>query len=207
IRAISGANVRVCTEPASGTPCTPLATIYSNPDLAVGHQLPNPFQADTSGNFQFCVSSPSDVHVQISSPSTGTQDIPYVTLSYGSGGGGGTPCGFLYDIQINDPQGIFGCDTGVFYYEPPTHTMYLNNPGIAGQVGLGAGSLPPLLTPVAVAGTATPGSTSMFTLRGFSATAGQGLAVESCSGTDCIIGYGNPFGEVSCENVSPLMNC
>lgn len=123
VRVISFANIRVCTEPASGTPCTPLTNIYSNPDLASGHALPNPFQADASGNFHFCVASPSTVHIQISGPQVTTQDIPYVTLGIGGGGGGATPCGILYDVQINDPLGTFGCDSGIFTENPNTHIL------------------------------------------------------------------------------------
>jgi hypothetical protein len=122
VRVISFANIRVCTEPASGTPCTPLTNTYSNPDLDPSHQLPNPFQADASGNFHFCVASPSTVHIQISAPQVTTQDIPYVTLGIG-GGGSTSPCGVVNDVQINNPQGTFGCDTLIFTENPSTHIL------------------------------------------------------------------------------------
>ena len=121
VRVLSFANIRVCTEPASGTPCTPLTNIYTTPALST--PLANPFQADQYGNFHFCVSSPSTVHIQISAPQVTTQDIPNVTLGVGGGGGGTSPCGVLYDVQINDPLGTFGCDTGIFTENPGTHTV------------------------------------------------------------------------------------
>jgi len=119
-RVISYSQIRVCSEPASGTPCTPLQTIYTTPALTT--QLANPFQADAYGNFHFCVVSPSTVHIQISGPQVTTQDIPYVTLGVGSGTTT-NPCGVLYDVQINDPLGTFGCDTGIFQEFPTTHTV------------------------------------------------------------------------------------
>lgn len=48
---IAGATVRVCQPTATGTPCTPLATIYTDATLTVA--APNPFQADGIGNYHF----------------------------------------------------------------------------------------------------------------------------------------------------------
>src|SRR5215469_7771316 len=46
--------IAVCTQPAntSTTPCSPLATIYSNTS-GTGGPVANPFQADQLGNFHF----------------------------------------------------------------------------------------------------------------------------------------------------------
>jgi hypothetical protein len=48
---IAGATVRVCQPTATGIPCTPLATIYTDATLTVA--APNPFQADGIGNYHF----------------------------------------------------------------------------------------------------------------------------------------------------------
>jgi hypothetical protein len=83
------ATIRVCTEPASGTPCTPLATnIYSDPG---GTQpLSNPFTSDVNGNFNFFGNPTTTYHVQVSGTGLVTYDIPYITLS-----GAGQP------LQVN----------------------------------------------------------------------------------------------------------
>ncbi|HXQ24894.1 MAG TPA: glycosyl hydrolase family 28-related protein [Candidatus Acidoferrales bacterium] len=48
---VAGATVRVCTPSATGTPCSPLATIYTDATLTVPAM--NPFQADGIGNYHF----------------------------------------------------------------------------------------------------------------------------------------------------------
>lgn len=48
---IAGATVTVCQPTATGVPCTPLATIYTDATMTV--PAPNPFQADGIGNYHF----------------------------------------------------------------------------------------------------------------------------------------------------------
>ena len=48
---VAGATITVCQATATGTPCSPLATIYTNATL--GTASPNPFQSDGLGNFHF----------------------------------------------------------------------------------------------------------------------------------------------------------
>lgn len=55
--------VRVCTEPASGSPCSPLASIFSDAALTV--PLVDPFTGDVNGNYFFYASPISKYHVQI----------------------------------------------------------------------------------------------------------------------------------------------
>src|SRR5882672_8870549 len=50
-RPMAGAAVRVCTSGATGQPCTPLASIYS--DGALTQALANPLSADGLGNYTF----------------------------------------------------------------------------------------------------------------------------------------------------------
>jgi Pectate lyase superfamily protein len=48
---VAGATIRVCQSTATGTPCSPLATIYTDATLATA--AANPFQGDGIGNYHF----------------------------------------------------------------------------------------------------------------------------------------------------------
>lgn len=67
---IAGATVRVCTEAAGGTPCSPLASIYSDAALTIPKS--NPFTTDSSGNYLF-YATPSCYKIQISASGYSTQ--------------------------------------------------------------------------------------------------------------------------------------
>lgn len=75
-RPVPNASIRVCTYPASGANCTPLATVYSSP---TGGSQSNPFQADSYGNYSF-FASPGTYVLQISGPGVTQTTIPYVLL-------------------------------------------------------------------------------------------------------------------------------
>ena len=62
-RPLAGATITVCTSGAAGTPCSPLATLYTDATLTV--PSPNPFQADGLGNYHF-YAAPGRYVVQIS---------------------------------------------------------------------------------------------------------------------------------------------
>ena len=62
---IAGATVTVCQPTATGVPCTPLATIYTDATMTVPG--PNPFQADGIGNYHFYAPAGRYV-VQVSGP-------------------------------------------------------------------------------------------------------------------------------------------
>jgi len=66
------AKIRVCTQAASGNPCSPLASIYS--DAAMTQQIPNPYTADQYGNYNFAVAQGYNL-VQVF-------PMPGVTYSY-----------------------------------------------------------------------------------------------------------------------------
>ena len=75
---IAGATVTVCQSTATGTPCTPLATIYTDATLTVPAM--NPFQGDGIGNFHFYAPAGRYL-VQITGPQiTGTIVYPDVIL-------------------------------------------------------------------------------------------------------------------------------
>ena len=60
---ISGATITVCSNGAIGTPCSPLATIYADATLSI--PSPNPFRADSLGNYHF-YAAPGRYVVQVS---------------------------------------------------------------------------------------------------------------------------------------------
>ncbi len=74
---LAGASVRVCTMPASGQPCTPLALIYS--DSGLTQALANPTTTDGMGNY-FFYAAPGQYEIEISGPSITDKQIPNVIL-------------------------------------------------------------------------------------------------------------------------------
>jgi hypothetical protein len=76
---VPGATVTVCQSAATGTPCSPLATVYTDATLTVA--AANPFQTDGLGNYHFYAPS-GRYMIQISGPSiTGTITYPDVILA------------------------------------------------------------------------------------------------------------------------------
>lgn len=75
---VANATIQVCQAGATGTPCSPLATIYTDATLTVA--APNPFETDGLGNYHFYAPAGRYV-VQISGPGiTGTVTNPDVIL-------------------------------------------------------------------------------------------------------------------------------
>lgn len=76
---IAGATVTVCQPAATGTPCAPLAAIYTDATLTV--PAANPFQTDGIGNYHFYAPA-GRYQVQVSGPGiTGTVTYPDVILA------------------------------------------------------------------------------------------------------------------------------
>ena len=74
---LAGASIRVCSMPASGQPCSPLAQIYS--DSALTQALANPTTTDGLGNY-FFYAAPGKYMIEVSGPSITTKQIPNVIL-------------------------------------------------------------------------------------------------------------------------------
>src|SRR5262249_34978932 len=74
---LSGATVRVCSMPATGQPCTPLAQIYS--DSALTQAIANPTSTDGLGNYSF-YAAPGKYMIEVSGPGITTKQIPNVIL-------------------------------------------------------------------------------------------------------------------------------
>jgi Pectate lyase superfamily protein len=75
---IAGATITVCQATATGSPCAPLATLYTDATLTTAS--PNPFQADGIGNYHFYAPAGRYL-IQITGPQiTGTLNYPDVIL-------------------------------------------------------------------------------------------------------------------------------
>src|SRR3984885_629887 len=75
---IAGATVTVCQPTATGTPCSPLAMLFTDATLSVPSQ--NPLQSDGLGNYHFYAPAGRYL-IQITAPQiNGTQTFPDVIL-------------------------------------------------------------------------------------------------------------------------------
>lgn len=81
---VVGINVRVCSQPASGQPCTPTTTIYS--DVNLTYPATNPIATDYVGNFYFYVPS-GTYELEFSGNGLVTKQVPDVTITVPGGGG------------------------------------------------------------------------------------------------------------------------
>ena len=83
---VAAATVRVCQPTATGTPCSPLATLYTDATLTV--PAANPLQTDGIGNYHFYAPS-GRYQIQITGTGiTGTVTYPDVILAADSTSGG-----------------------------------------------------------------------------------------------------------------------
>lgn len=62
-RPLNLAKVRVCLYAASGLPCSPTVTIWS--DIPQAHSIPNPYTTDGTGNYSFVVNPANSYLVQV----------------------------------------------------------------------------------------------------------------------------------------------
>jgi hypothetical protein len=107
---VPNAQVRVCVDGALGLPCNPTVPIYSNSDLALGHALPNPFTADSQGNY-FFYTLPGTYEVQVTTP-TGTytqNDQTYPNLP------GAITTTFNYTLVASSSTPIFNFVPNMMY--------------------------------------------------------------------------------------------
>ena len=85
---VSGPTITVCAPTATGTPCSPLAAIYTDATLTV--PAPNPFQGDGIGNYHFYALA-GRYQLQITGPGiNGVQTFPDVILPPDLGSTGGS---------------------------------------------------------------------------------------------------------------------
>jgi hypothetical protein len=77
-RPANGATVRVCTAGSTGTPCTPLASLFTDPTDSVGAS--NPLTTDARGNFKICAAAGANYDLQYSGSGLTTLTITNVPL-------------------------------------------------------------------------------------------------------------------------------
>ena len=120
-RTLKNTTVRVCDEPATGAPCTPLSSVFT--DSALSNVKSNPFTTDGNGQFFFYAAS-GLYHIQITAGST-IQTFPDVLLPDSSGvlGGLGTPDAILF---VNS-AGSIGEDPTQFCWDDTTNRVGIGN--------------------------------------------------------------------------------
>src|SRR5215471_16351765 len=87
---ISRGQVRVCISSASGSPCSPVASIFDtagNPLTVVGGNF-GQLTTDNVGNFNFGCTS-GNYMIQVAASNSNSPQLNYLTTCGGSGGGGG----------------------------------------------------------------------------------------------------------------------
>lgn len=80
---VANATIRVCSAGSTGSPCSPLASIYSN--IALSVPLANPFNADANGNYYFFASPTVAYDIQISGTGIATITQTNVTMACATG--------------------------------------------------------------------------------------------------------------------------
>src|SRR5580658_758455 len=95
------ATVRVCPYSGGGIPCNPLSNVYS--DLALAHQVSNPYTTDQYGNYSFFVATSAAYIVQVNVGATSGGTYSYLITVGGSGGGGSSFQPPNYAIQYCIP--------------------------------------------------------------------------------------------------------
>jgi hypothetical protein len=149
----SGARITVCPYTASGIPCSPPSSIYSNIDLT-GSPLPQPYAADQHGNYTFYVAPYSSYLVQIAVNQTTTYSYVFTAAA-----ANGTAFNLLACVDSSGSPTAYVCSTN------PTITVAVNTT-IIFNAGTTSGASPTL----AVNGSA---AANIVTAAGVNIAAGQ----------------------------------
>jgi hypothetical protein len=92
-RPAQGIGIRVCSSGSTGTPCTPLASIFSDSGLSVAITQPG-LQSDAQGNYNFYAAC-NKYDIQLSGNGVTTRTMKDVQLS---------PCGVISLAQVGPGQ-------------------------------------------------------------------------------------------------------
>src|SRR5271163_4405488 len=129
---LAGATVRICAQPATGKPCTPLANIYSDPLLS--QALANPTTTDGLGNY-FFYAAPGTYEVEISGPQIATKQIPDVILPSNPSSPTFSGAVSAFSLSLSGNLSVTGNTTGIGNFA--SGTINLSNqstpPGAAGS--------------------------------------------------------------------------
>ncbi|HKT47190.1 MAG TPA: hypothetical protein VJP87_06660, partial [Candidatus Acidoferrales bacterium] len=152
---LAGATVRVCSQPAAGEPCTPLALIYSDPGLT--QALANPTTSDGLGNY-FFYAAPGKYTIEISGPGITTKQIPDVVIP-------------------QDPANpTFSGNVSAFSLNLSGNLTVSGNTTVVGNLASGTLNLSNQSTP--------PGSASAGTVNLYTKTADKRLYYKDDTGTE-----------------------
>lgn len=99
----SNAQIRICPYTATGTPCSPLASIYSDPGLTV--PITQPYSADQYGNYTFWVAPNETYIIQVQVNQTIYYSY-YQTIGQGGVTAGVNSAQGTYPIQVNGESSI-----------------------------------------------------------------------------------------------------
>jgi Pectate lyase superfamily protein len=132
------ARLTFCAYSASGIPCSPQATIYSDPGLT--QQLTQPYAADQFGNFTVWVAQNACYQVQAAVNQTTTYIWTYCVGSTSGGGGGGSPGGPTNSVQVN-VNGVFVGYSTLTY--TPSGGLLIGNAISGNTVTIGPQIAPP----------------------------------------------------------------
>jgi len=136
---LAGASVRVCTMPATGQPCAPLALIYS--DAALTQALANPTSSDGLGNYHF-YAAPGKYMIEISGPDISTKQIPDVIIP----------------LDPSNPN--FTGNVSAFSLSLAGNLTVNGNTSVVGNLASGTLNLANQSTPP---GSASPGTVNLYT--------------------------------------------
>jgi hypothetical protein len=122
---VPGAQIRVCNVTSSGSPCSPLTSLYY--DYALSQVAPNPGSADANGNYLYFAPALSGIPglylVQVY-PVAGGQPYDYV-VNGGGVGGGGSPGLPNTAVQVG-VNGVFTGYSTLLY--TPSGGLQIGNP-------------------------------------------------------------------------------
>jgi hypothetical protein len=152
---LAGATVRICTMPATGQPCTPLANIYS--DSGLTQALANPTTTDGMGNY-FFYAAPGTYEVEISGPQITTKQIPDVIL------------------PANPASPVFSGTISAFSLSLSGNLSVTGNTTVIGNFASGTINLSNQSTP--------PGAASAGTVNLYTKTADKRLYYKDDTGTE-----------------------
>ena len=190
---VAGATVTVCTAGATGTPCSPLAAIYSN--VALSTVQANPFSTDGLGNYAF-YAAPGRYLIQFSGAGLATTTIPDVILPCDP-----SNCNFS-SISVTNGISAFSLTLSGNLAVSGTVTTGVLNPASISTAQIGAA--PVQLGPTWFPGTATgfaPAPAVAPTVALESATGGA----ISAQNLYCVTTYGNKNGETLQSPVSAVL--
>lgn len=166
---VPNASVRICNTPASGFPCSNLATIFTDGTLGVSQVNPIVLTPQSFGQFSFGAAA-GNYQVQISGPGLQSYSFP---VSFGFPASGTTGSGGIIVLQTS----------------PTINTPTITSPTITGTVGGAATYTSPILASPTITTSFSADGSGYKHIRAASCTTGAG-ANSTCPTT---VTWNTPF--------------